>query len=315
MEAKIPENIKERARIHLIKGQLIQRCSGFILIVFYLLLNMMELHLATPATDFKVTGVKWFNSYMEPCQSGANGILNMHWLKATGFDYFDGIDSTWTGTGVIRSKRGEGCLLPKADTWYWIAYVSTRISTTECILNATLREPDATYDGSCDRATAGTSNFQALISDDREVYTHAQTILYSLTHGVGQEYTMNYGDYDMGGKNWWWIIYGLRGPNQRTPYYLNHMYYNLDQVIFEPSYENKAGELYNRMTKHEHLGISVESNPHKLSQRGLLYGKPSIHTFADEFIINKISDFTYTTGSRLLTLDYKGTTHSSDVCA
>jgi hypothetical protein len=94
----------------------------------------------------------------------------MRWVKASGFDYFDEIDATFTGTGVHRAKRAQGCLLAVPDQWYWMAFVSTRINTTHCHLNATLRETTAPDGGICDQATAGKSIWKKLWTDEREFF-------------------------------------------------------------------------------------------------------------------------------------------------
>lgn len=92
----------------------------------------MECNLAATVDNYRITEAKVsFKSY-RGCRSWKNGNIVMNWIKASGFDYFDKVDTSFTGTGVIRAKNGVGCLSVVPDQWYWMAFVSTRVNTTHC---------------------------------------------------------------------------------------------------------------------------------------------------------------------------------------
>lgn len=116
--------------------------------LYYMLSSLVEQNLAS-VTDFRIVFATTSKDSIIGCRSNWNGNIVMNWFKASGFDYFDEIDSSFTGTGITRAKKGEGCLAAVPDQWYWMALVSTRFNSTHCEMRAMLRESTATYQGTC----------------------------------------------------------------------------------------------------------------------------------------------------------------------
>jgi hypothetical protein len=234
--------------------------QGTLLSIYSIMLaivSLPEFLVAQPATDVRIIYADTSKDRFKICHNDYDGMIMMRWVRASGFDYFDSLDPTWTGTGVARAKRGEGCELPVADQWYWMGFVSTKTNTTHCHLNATLRDPTAATGGACDATTAGKSIWKKLWNDEREFFRKSQDQNFSISHGYGQEYVMTHGDYDLDGKNLGWLIYGMKYWNSNTPLYLDHFAGTIKTNILGESPHLTFKDMYERMIKYEHLGLAI----------------------------------------------------------
>lgn len=133
-------------------------------------------------------------------------------------------------------------------------------------------------------------------------YTFPSTV----TVGYGQEYAVTHGDNDMDGKDWGWLVYGLRYWNEVTPVYVSHISVQMLYAIIPANSHLSFKDMYNRITKYEHIGIFVEHIPITLIMRNSFNGIPGITSYGTEFIINNLEDFSYSTsGQRELKLKFK----------
>jgi hypothetical protein len=118
---------------------------------------------------------------------------------------------------------------------------------------------------------------------------------------------MNYGDYDLGGKDLSWLVYGMQSWHSRTPFYLDHLGPTFKTNILGESPHLTFSDIYDRMTKHEHLGLAVTHIPYRYYFADDLNGVPGIFSYTDEFIINNLEDMSYNvpiSGKRHLMFKY-----------
>jgi hypothetical protein len=157
---------------------------------------------------------------MISCKKYHKGGLNTYWIKADNFDSFDEIDSTFTGTGVTRHIRSSGCRLAVPNQWYWMGFVATHTTATECTLNSTLRAVGAPDNGDCG-GSPGTNMWDVILPLGETVFVEDSSFNLALTHGYGQFYGLTEGDYHFDGKDMSQFIKGLKYWDGR-PYYYNH---------------------------------------------------------------------------------------------
>lgn len=134
--------------------------------------------------------------------------------------------------------------------------------------------------------------------------------------GHGQEYTVTQGSEDMDGKEWGWLVYGLRYWNNVIPYYLSHFSSPMLFTQLPVNPHLKFKDLYNRIIKYEHLGMVMNHIPFKFKLRKSLNGVPGIFSYGFEFIINNLEDFSYNVpvaGLRQLEFKFKVISQGNDV--
>lgn len=289
-----PNNEPKKLKLTKNQSNLVSTMILSVYTFIFVILNLPQLNSSQPATDVRIVFADTSKDRFKACHDGYDGALMMRWVKAGGFDYFDDVDLTWTGTGVNRAVRGQGCLLVVPDQWYWMAFVSTRTNTTHCHLNATLRETTAPDGGVCDPLTAGKSLWKKLWNDEREFFKNGADQNFSLNHGYGQEYVLTHGDYDLNGKNLAWLVDGMKYWHSTSPFYLDHIEGTaLTNIILENAHI-EFRDIYERMIKHEHLGMAVDHIPYKFYIADQLNALPSIFSYSDEFILKTVQDFEYT---------------------
>lgn len=97
----------------------------------------------------------------------------------------------------------------------------------------------------------------------------------------------------MDGKDWGWLVYGLRYWNKVTPSYIGHFSKSMINTILPANPHLEFKDVYNRMIKYEHIGMLINHIPFSFQTRGSYEGVPGIRSFGNEFIINNLEDFSY----------------------
>lgn len=271
--------------------KLYRKTLSIILTLYYTLSNLVGTNLAAEVTNYRVISAKVFRESFRGCKTGRDGYIIMNWFKASGFDYFDEIDSTFLGTGVIRAKKGQGCRSVTPNQWYWMAFVSTRISSTHCEMKAMLRETTAFDQGTCTQASAGVSVWDALFPNG-VLFQQDNQVSFpsSITVGYGQEYEVTHGDDDMDGKDWGWLVYGMRYWNEVTPVYISHISVQMVYSFIPDNKHLSFKDVYNRITQYEQIGMTITHIPFRFQMRETWNGIPGITSYGNEFIINKLED-------------------------
>jgi hypothetical protein len=71
----------------------------------------------------------------------------------------------------------------------------------------------------------------------------------------------------MDGKDWAWLVYGMKYWHTATPFYLDHIAGTVLTNILGESPHLEFSDMYERMIKYEHLGTAVEHVPYKYYMR------------------------------------------------
>ena len=256
-------------------------------------INIISLGLIMDArtVSIKITGIiSEKESRFTPCREDSEGGIVSRWIKTNSkFMKIDALDPNWLATGVLGMKKQVGCRVLKPNTWYWMGFMSTRVSSNQCELKTTLWQEGIPDEGSCD-GVIGKGIWEQLSFQDVQFYKQGKAYNFSVTAGAGQMFIFNKSPETLNTThNLGWLVAGMKAYTKSSHNYLNHYGSNLKQNLIELN-EFSYGEFYRRATASETQGISVDSNPFKFRLRS---GGGELDTFgiSEEVLITRASDF------------------------
>ena len=232
-------------------------------------------------------GYLWEPKFV-PCPSHAVTTISARWIKVHNFSKIDALDTTWTATGALRRKRGEGCSAVSDNHWYWMGFISSRHNTTHCAIDSTLWEEGVSDAGSCD-GLQGNTIWRQLKFHNISHFKNNQVYNFSLGAGKGQIYLFDGGLEGLDGSDLSWLVKGMRSFIEKKQYYVNHYGGVGRWEIFDKN-EFTYAEFYARLTKSRHQGISLTNQPMKMLLRSN-FGTLDSFTVVQELLVAKMDGF------------------------